>query len=298
MDYIDQLRNSGNDYRFHSTEYNKHSIIDNQCNPSNIYEYFSTEYGIAFFSKRREEHYQILNYTVFRALVILDKNIDIFNVYEIQNIELIIFSTVYENAKRHLKKDNPRLIDEIEKLYEDIKKYNLETTDLNELIDKTMKDFFRKSQGVISKNYEIDHNKLKTIMLEIWNHGLNDIKKYEDIEDFEKYIKDIQNHLDKGSNNENKIYLNNHYIGKGNNTNEINKIFEIIENDILKNNVIIQKIKSIIKNKLVIEQLFREIESACAPISNDIDKKVYSTYRRCCPNVWKVIWESIRLPFG
>ena len=51
-----------------SSKYSKYHINDSKCDFSDIDEYFSDSYGVSFFFKLRQKHYNLMNEQVFEEL--------------------------------------------------------------------------------------------------------------------------------------------------------------------------------------------------------------------------------------
>ncbi len=300
INYSDYYLKSNND-RF-SSKYNKYNTYDSKRDFSDIYNYFSTSHGIAFFSTRREKHYQILNDTVFRALALITSNTE-FDFRDTKTeIESIINSTVYRNARQHLKKDDPALIEKIDILYKELIDHNYTVDELNKIIEHVIDISFRKpisspipSNGSI---FKIDRNIIKDLALETWKHVFQETKELKDVQNLEQRIdEDIKRFLQRNDYNQNELWIKSKQIGIGENKNEVDNIERIFKNDILKNNYIIQKLSDITRNKLSLNGHIDLIKTRVAYISNDIDKEIYTTNAKCCPTVCKSIKESFGLPF-
>ena len=298
--YIDELYSLVYD-RFTTSKCNKYSIDDSEYDFGNIYKYFSTSHGIAFFSTRREKHYQILNDSVFHALVLIPSNTMEYDFKDTQKaLELIINSTVYKNALLHMKKDNSDLPKKITNLYEILVNHNHKVNELFELIDTVINNSFKKPSfsavAYDNSDYDVNKDEIRKIVLDAWKYVFQNSKQLNDIQNFEKKLDDyITSYLNRTQIQKNELWLKSRQMAKAQNENEIDDIEKAIKMDVLKNESILRKIADIAENKILVNKSVIDIQVYSSYISNDIVNEVYTTNARCCPNVWKSLRESFRL---
>ncbi len=270
-----------------------------------IYNHFSTSHGIAFFSTKLEKHYITLNKAVFQFLAPIKKGDDIEDVPEDNLIDILkikvylpIHSTIYKYAIHHMNKDCPSLSEKIDKLDKELNNHNLKINDLDNLIRNVITNSFIKKTNtpIISYNskYDIDEENAREAALKSWKHiyeKMNQPQQPNIIKYFEKELQNIGDHIKKSESEQNELLIHDLLIGKGSNTNEIDNIYGIFENDILKDKEIIQKLSDIIKNRFTLNEGIKEIEELSFHISNDINNDAYDTIAECCPTFRKLLWK-------
>jgi hypothetical protein len=269
----------------------KVSDYDNSNSIGTYYDYFSTNYGIAFFIRERKKHYSNLNTSVFKPLSNISnndvrmENRGLFSQLT-YHIYIPIDSSHYTNALLHIQKEKSKkdLPSKMNALASEITTHNKKVESLQELINRTIVEAFKKPT---TESYKYHFDNVRDKAMSIWAQSVLS----QDTSDINMTI--IQNRVENRMEElklkeENGILRSNEiYVGEGS-SEDVENIRSGLKHTI-ENDSILQSLLEIMQSKKAINDKLECIARPAHEISQAIENETYRIKAKCCPTFWSLV---------
>ncbi len=251
---------------------------------------YSVGYSFTFFFERRQHHYEVINDLIFSQIISIKNIYDKSNLFDFLQLNSLgkLNGVVYEDAKRHLKNHKRYLPQRIEEILPDIHNHNLEVIELERIInDFIASSYISHPYNSIFPYHFTTH--INSQSLKIWFDSIQNIREEINITNIKKNIDtEILRSIIRHSGIHNHIFnINSHQIGEGNYKDSAYDIEKIFIN-LLKNDVILQRLVYLVNKNIILNKDVDEIVNDVNSISESIKMGYYDKKLSCCPKLLKV----------